>query len=125
MKTIKPLFIAMIALLFFEAANAQSDKSARTIGIKTKTIKVYGTCDTDKRWIENAALTVDAVKSAIWNLDAQTLIIKYNVFKKDAADNVQKKIASGGNDTEKYKADDAVYQQLPECCHYERKQSWT
>ena len=27
-----------------------------------------------------------------------------------------------GNDTEKFKADDLAYQNLPDCCHYQRKQ---
>lgn len=123
MKTIKVLFVMLIALIIFQTVNAQSDKTQRSIGIKTQTIKVFGTCEMDKRRIEKAASTVDGVKAAVWDINAQTLTIKYSVFKKDAADNVQKKIASVGNDTEKYKADDAAYQQLPECCHYPRKQS--
>ncbi|MEP6950057.1 MAG: hypothetical protein ABI863_12305 [Ginsengibacter sp.] len=49
---------------------------------------------------------------------AHTLTLKYSVFEKDAVDNVQKKTASVGNGTEKYKADDLVYQKLPDCCHY-------
>ena len=113
----------LLALATYQSANAQSDKTQRTIGIKTQTIKVSGTCDMDKRRIEKAASTVDGIKTAVWDIDAQKLTIKYSVFKKDAADNVQKKIASVGNDTEKYKADDAAYQQLPECCHYPGKQS--
>jgi len=120
MKTIKLLFAMLFAFATFQSANAQSDKTQRTIGIKTQTIKVYGTCDMDKHRIENAAYTVDGIKSALWNLDGQTLTIQYSVFKKDAPDNVQKKIASFGNDTEKYKADNTAYLQLPECCHYHR-----
>lgn len=122
MKT-KLLFAVITAFITFHSAHAQSDKSQRTIGISTAVIKVNGTCDMDKRRIENAALSIDGIKSAVWNLDAQTLNLKYSVFKKDAPDYVQKKIASLGNDTEKYKADDIAYQNLPECCHYRRKQS--
>lgn len=113
----------LFAFATFQSVNAQSDKSLRTIGIKTQNIKVLGTCDMDKRRIENAAFTIDGIKSAVWNLDAQTLTIKYSVFKEKAPDDVQRKIASFGNDTEKYKADDMAYQNLPECCHYRRKQS--
>ncbi len=123
MKTIKILFTVAILLVTVSFANAQSDKTERTISIKTQTIKVSGTCSMDKRRIENAAYSIDGVKSAVWDEYTQVLTLKYSVFKKDAADNVQKKIASVGNDTEKYRADDTVYQKLPDCCHYQRKQS--
>lgn len=121
MKTFKTLFIAIIALITVHSAHAQSDKSQRTIGIKTQTIKVLGTCDMDKRRIENAALSVDGIKYAVWNLDAQTLTLKYSVFKKEAADIVERKVASEGNDTQHYRADETAYNNLPECCHYQRK----
>ncbi len=123
MKTIKTLFTVAILLVTVSFANAQSDKTERTIGIKTQTIKVSGTCSMDKRRIETAAYSVDGVKSAYWDEYTQVLTLQYSVFKKDAAENVQKKIASVGNDTEKYRADDTVYQKLPDCCHYQRKQS--
>ena len=91
MKTCKTLFIALIAMITFHTANAQSDKTQRTPGIKTQTLKVSGTCDMDKRRIETAAYTIDGVKSAVWDQYAQVLTLKYSVFKKDAANNVQKK----------------------------------
>jgi periplasmic mercuric ion binding protein len=125
MKAIKMLFTVAILLATASFANAQSDKTerAQNFGLKTEKIKVSGTCDMDKRRIETAAYTTDGVKSADWNEYTQVLTLKYSVLKKDAADNAQKKIASVGNDTEKYRADDAVYQKLPDCCHYQRKQS--
>ena len=116
-------FTVAILLVTASFSNAQSDKSQRTIGIKKETIKVSGTCSMDKRRIETAAYAIDGVKSAVWDEYTQVLTLTYSVFKKDAADNVQKKIASVGNDTEKYRADDTVYQKLPDCCHYQRKQS--
>ena len=125
MKTIKMLFAVAILLVTVSVTNAQSDKTerAKNVGIKTETIKVSGTCGMDKRRIETAAYSIDGVKSADWNEYTQVLTLKYSVFKKNAADNVQKKIASVGNDTEKYRADDAVYQKLPDCCHYPRIKS--
>jgi hypothetical protein len=35
-------------------------------------------------------------------------------------DDLCKKLATVGHDTEKYKAPDDVYAKLPGCCHYER-----
>ena len=115
--------MAILLVFTFQSANAQSDKSQRTIGIKTTNIKVSGTCSMDKRRIENAANSIDGVKTADWNENTQELTLIYSVFKKDAADNVQQKIASVGNDTEKYKAADEAYNNLPDCCHYQRTKS--
>ena len=118
MKTLKTLIVIISALLAFQTANAQSDKSERTIGIKTQIIKVNGVCAMCKNRIENGALSVPGVKSATWNEGTKNLKIKYDLFKKDAVENVEKKIASVGHDNEKYKADDKVYNALPDCCHY-------
>ncbi len=125
MKSIKMLFLVAILSGTVLFANAQSDKTekAKNFGLKIERIKVYGTCCMDKRRIETAAYSVDGVKYAAWNEYTQVITLKYHVFKKEAGDSVQKKIASVGNDTEKYRADDAVYQNLPDCCHYQRKQS--
>ena len=51
---------------------------------------------------------------------AEALQIVYDPAK-ISNDDIQKKIAAVGHDTEKYTAIDSVYQKLPGCCHYERK----
>lgn len=123
MKTCKTVIIAIIALITFQSANAQSDKSQRTPGIKTQTLKVYGVCEMCKKRIETAVYTVDGIKSAVWDENTKQLTIKYSVFKKEAVENVQKKLAAVGHDTDKAKATDMAYKNLPECCHYERNLS--
>ena len=123
MKTIKILFAILFVFATTLSVNAQSDKSERTIGIKTQTIKVYGECDMCKKRIENAAAKVDGIISAIWNPDTKLLKIKYSIFKKESAENVQKAIAFVGYDTEKYTATNTSYNALPDCCRYSRKQS--
>jgi mercuric ion binding protein len=123
MKTIKMFFAVAILLVTVSFADAQSDKTQRTIGIKTQTIHVSGTCSMDKSRIETAAYAVDGIKLAVWDEDTQVLTIKYSVFKKDASDIAQKKIALAGNDTGKYRTDDMAYQNLPDCCRYKRHQS--
>jgi hypothetical protein len=64
MKTLKRVIPIIITFVLFQSANAQSDKTQRTIGIVTQTIKVSGTCSMDKRRIETAAISVEGVKSA-------------------------------------------------------------
>lgn len=120
MKAIKFFVAIAIAFITSQAANAQSDKTQREVGIKTQNIKVSGTCDMDKKRIESVSYSVDGVKTATWNQYTQLLTLKYSVFKKDAADKVQKKIALSGNDTEKYSATDVAYNSLPACCQYTR-----
>ena len=121
MKTIKMLFTVAILVATVLSGNAQSDKTQRTIGIKVQSIKVSGTCSMDKRRIETAAYSVVGVKCAVWDEYTQILTLTCSVFQKGTSDSVQMKIASVGNDTEKYRADDLVYQKLPDCCHYIRK----
>lgn len=122
MKTLKMFFTVTALVVTVSFANAQSDKTERTIGIKTEKVKVSGTCGMGKRRIETAAYSVDGIKSAVWNEYTQILVLKYSVFKKEAGDKAQRSIASAGNDTEKYKADDSVYNKLPDCCHYRTMQ---
>ena len=122
MKAIKILFASLFALMASQSVNAQSGKETLNSRTKSETFKVYGECGMCKKRIEKAATTVEGVQSVSWNEDTQMLTLKYDLFKKEAVENVQKKIASVGHDTEKYKADDAAYANLPTCCHYQRKQ---
>ncbi len=78
---------------------------------------VSGNCDMCKDRIETAAKAVDGVLSASWEADKQLLHLQFDPGK-TSADAVQKAIAAVGHDTEKYKAPDAAYNELPECCLY-------
>jgi hypothetical protein len=122
MKTIKILFASIFAFVTVQSVNAQSNKEVLNNRTKTEMVKVYGECGMCKKRIEKTAASVEGVQSANWNEDTKLLTIKYNMFKKEAVDSVQRRVASVGHDTEKYKADDAIYQSLPPCCHYQRKQ---
>jgi copper chaperone CopZ len=125
MKKIKIFLAVFIAISTLQFANAQSDKATARDAFnnhtKSQTIKVYGECGMCKHRIEKAALTVDGIKSAIWDVDTKMLLVTYDSFKKTAIDSVQKKIASVGHDTEKYSATNTAYNSLPDCCHYARK----
>ncbi len=80
--------------------------------------KVGGNCEMCKDRIEKAALAVTGVSSAMW--DAETMELHVNHTKGISIDNVHKAIAEAGHDTDKTKAPDAVYNELPECCLYDR-----
>ena len=123
MKAIKTLLAFVFACIAFNTASAQSNKSERTPGIETQSVKVYGECGMCKKRIEKAAATVSGITSAIWDEGTKQLAVQYKTTEKDAIDNLQKKMASVGHDTEAYTATDKAYESLPGCCHYERKQA--
>lgn len=78
---------------------------------------VRGACDMCKERIETAAKSVNGVQSAKWDNETQQIHLQYNQDK-TSVDAVSKAIAKVGHDTDKYKADQAVYNKLPGCCKY-------
>lgn len=82
--------------------------------------KVYGNCGMCKKRIEKAVTGIDGVKKAEWNEETKMITVTYDGHKIKLED-IHKKIASVGHDTEKFPADDAVYKKLPGCCKYDRK----
>ena len=116
MKTIK--LFAVVILLMAIGANASSQTGTKTSGPKTETIKVSGNCGMCKTRIEKAAKEEGAT-SASWDVKTAMLTVSYDPSK-TSKDVLSKKLAAVGHDTEKYKADDKVYNALPACCHYER-----
>ena len=82
-------------------------------------IKVSGKCEMCKERIETAAKSVAGTISAEWNINKKTLLVKFDKIKTNS-DAIQKAIAKTGHDTEKFKASDEVYNQLPECCLYRK-----
>ncbi len=95
------------------------DMSNNSSDNEMKMIKVSGDCDMCKDRIEKAAKSIAGVKVAKWNATKKLLHLEYNPAKTNT-DAVQKAIAAVGHDTEKYKASDKVYNELPECCLYRK-----
>ena len=86
---------------------------------KTESVKIWGNCGMCKTTIETAAKDAGA-STAVWNKTTKMLKITYLASATSGA-KVQEKIASVGYDTKDLTAPDAVYNELPECCQYERK----
>lgn len=84
-----------------------------------QSIKVSGNCDQCKQRIETAAKSVSGVSSADWSAETKMLHVQFDGAKTNL-DTIQKAIAKAGHDTEKYKASDAAYKALPECCKYRK-----
>ena len=88
-------------------------------GITTSIFKVWGNCDMCKETIENS-LKVDGVVSSDWNTETKMISVSFDSAKVNL-NQIQKNIALVGYDNVKYTADDQVYNNLHECCQYERK----
>jgi len=106
------ILILMTGILLFGMGAFASGK-------KTEKINVSGKCGMCETRIEKAALAIDGVKKADYDLKAKTLTVTFDE-KKTSVDGIQKAEAAVGHDTDKYKADDAVYNKLPGCCHYRK-----
>jgi hypothetical protein len=116
MKTMK--LFSIIVLLVTVTMNVTAQTGAKASGLKSESIKVLGNCGMCKDRIEKAAKTEGAA-TAVWDLKTKMLAVTFDPSKTNV-DAISKKIASVGHDTEKYKAEDKVYDSLPGCCHYER-----
>ncbi len=94
------------------------------IGTKSQTVQqttfgVSGNCEMCKDRIEKAAKSVKGVTTAVWDVNSKKINVTYN-SSLDGIASIQKAIARVGHDTGKYKADDKVYNALPECCLYKK-----
>ena len=63
------------------------------------------------------SLQIDAVKSAQWNQQLEKISVRY-YSNEISEDQMQRKVAMAGYDTDLFVAPDSVYLALPKCCHY-------
>lgn len=80
---------------------------------------VRGACDMCRTRIEKAALSVRGVASAHWDKEKQMLHLQYDPALTSLRA-VSRAVAAVGHDTDMDKAGQAVYDQLPACCHYRK-----
>lgn len=92
-------------------------QSATGVASEHAMFGVKGSCDMCKERIEKAAKGVKSVLSAHWDKDTQMPHLQYD-HKKTSPKAISKAIAKVGHDTDMDKADKAVYDKLPACCHY-------
>ena len=81
---------------------------------KTETVKIYGNCEMCKKTIEKAG-NLKNVATVNWNKDTKMATLNYD-GKKTNQDEILKRIALAGYDSEKFLAPDDVYAKLSDCC---------
>jgi mercuric ion binding protein len=118
MKIVKIFVALFMAMLLTTGLNGQTTAKANVKGPKTETFKANGACGMCKTRIENG-LKMDGISKAEWDQKTKEVTVTYDPSKV-TIDDMKKKVASLGHDTDKYKAPDEVYAKLPGCCHYDR-----
>lgn len=108
MKSIKVLLVCLITT-FSISAFAQSDSTS---------FNVAGNCGMCKKRIE-ASVKGPSVSTANWNVKSKIMTVIFDSAR-ISPDQLQKKVAAVGHDTDKFTADQAVYDGLPGCCLYDR-----
>jgi copper chaperone CopZ len=106
--------ICVIALALFTT----NISSAQTKNLKEVEVKVYGNCGMCKKNIEKAG-NVKGKSTVVWNADEAMAKITIDSTK-TSIDDILKKIAAVGYDSDKFRAEDKVYENLHGCCQYER-----
>lgn len=107
----KNIILATFILLSI-AVNAQIKNA------KTETVKIYGNCGMCETKIENAG-NIKKVAKVDWDQDSKMATLTYDTTKTNP-DEILKRIALVGYDSDKFLAPDEVYNNLHGCCQYDR-----
>ncbi|SHG23603.1 Copper chaperone CopZ [Flavobacterium segetis] len=111
--SISNVMVAATMLLTFTISSAQIKNSV------TENVKIYGNCGMCEKTIEKAG-NLKNVASVDWNKDSKMASITYD-SKKTTQDEVLKRIALAGYDSDTFLAPENVYNELPGCCQYDRE----
>jgi copper chaperone CopZ len=114
MKSLKKTVMAMVLLLSVAFANAQINNA------KTGIVKIFGNCGMCEAKIEKAGNLAN-IAIVDWDKDSKLASITYDSAKTNQEE-ILKRIAFSGYDSEKILAPDEAYNKLPGCCQYERQE---
>jgi hypothetical protein len=101
-----------ISVLLSTTSNAQIKNA------KTESVKIYGNCGMCETKIEKAG-NIKKIANVDWNQETQMAILTYDATKTNQ-DEILKRIALVGYDSDKFLAPDDVYNNLHGCCQYDR-----
>jgi len=111
-KSLVKIMIAITVLL-------STTMNAQTKNTKTEEVKVSGNCGMCKKTIEKAGNIKDIV-TVVWNKETKIATVTYDESKTNKEE-IAKRIALAGYDSELVKAKDEDYDNLPGCCQYDRE----
>ncbi|CAM2965322.1 Protein of unknown function [Flavobacterium succinicans] len=105
--------IAILLLLSVVVSNAQIKNA------KIESVKIYGNCGMCEAKIEKAG-SLKNVANVDWNADTKMAVLSYDP-KITSQDEILKRIALSGYDSDKFLAPDDTYSKLAGCCQYYRE----
>ncbi|HKO76063.1 MAG TPA: DUF3347 domain-containing protein [Flavobacterium sp.] len=113
MNSLKKIMMTIMLLFSFVASNAQIKNA------KTEEVKIFGNCGMCESTIEKAG-NLKKITQVDWNKDTKMAVLTYDsaITNKDE---ILRRIALAGYDSNSFLAPDNVYSKLPECCQYDRK----
>lgn len=134
MKNLMIIFFLTLSIQLIASIEVQAAKSSRFAeisfvhesdillqnAVKDTSITVYGNCSSCKKAIEKAVKSVDGVKTASWDKKKKILNIQFDLSE-TSLNTIEKAIIDIGYDTENMRAEESVYNELHECCKYDRK----
>lgn len=97
--------------------------TAQIKNAKTETVKISGNCDMCKSKIEKSG-NVKNVATVNWDEASKMATLTYDSSKTNQQE-ILKRIANAGYDSESFYAPDDVYAKLPSCCQYKRNKTTT
>ncbi|MEM0576958.1 DUF3347 domain-containing protein [Flavobacterium polysaccharolyticum] len=113
MNSLKKIMIAILLLLSVVVSNAQIKNA------KIESVKIYGNCGMCEAKIEKAG-SLKNVANVDWNADTKMAVLSYDP-KITSQDEILKRIALSGYDSDKFLAPDDTYSKLAGCCQYDRE----
>ena len=113
MNSLKKMVMTIALLLSVTISHSQIKNST------TETVKVFGNCGMCEAKIEKAG-NLRNVAKVDWNKDTKMASITFD-SKITNSDEILKRIALAGYDSEKFLAPDDVYDNLHGCCQYDRE----
>ena len=121
----KKLLIVPIVLgsVLFSFGENKTTKNVETVTeiqhFETSTFKVYGNCNMCKKTIESSLKDVEGIQKAEWDVKTKMITITFNPHQISLL-SIKEKMAAVRYDTDEVKAQESVYNKLPNCCQYER-----
>ncbi|MEC4048577.1 DUF3347 domain-containing protein [Flavobacterium sp. SUN046] len=112
MNSLNKIMMAILVLL-------SGVSNAQIKNVKTETVKIYGNCGMCKTKIEKAG-NLKNIAQVDWNEDTKMATLTYDENKTNQ-DEILKRIALVGYDSDKFLAPDNAYSKLPGCCQYDRE----
>lgn len=109
---------SFIKIMMVICVSLSTTTNAQIKNATTETVKIYGNCGMCKTTIEKTG-TIKKTAKVDWDQHTQMATLTYD-SKKTNQDEILKRIALAGYDSDKFLAPDEVYNKLHGCCQYER-----